>query len=171
MSVGDGDGGRVLTAAQLELLTAVEDRLIPREGDLPGAGESGAAERVDGLLAERREWRPDVLTALKAIEVAAERLRMERSLAGVGMTGAGFLGLSEDDRDAALRVVEAAQPRLFQRLLRITYTAYYTDPAVQRAGGFADAAPLPRGYEMETFDEARLEPVKRRGKLWRDTPA
>ena len=170
--VGDtSEGGRVLTRSQLAVLAAIQDRLIPREGDLPGAGESGAARRVDGYLVGRPEWRPDVLAALQAIEVAAQRLAQERAgHAGqaAGLANTGFLGLSGDDRDAVLRVVEATQPRVFERLLRVTYTAYYTDAEVQRARDFAAEPPLPRGYAMETFDESRLEAVKRRGKLWRD---
>lgn len=173
--------GGVLTPSQLACLAAIQDRLIPPEGDLPGAGKSGAAERVDGYLAEQPEWRADLLAALRAIEVAALRLHRRPGdalgepaaatdeIAATGGSGAaGFLDLSLDERDAVLRAVEAAHPRPFQRLLRLTYTAYYSDAGVQRAGGYATAAPLPRGYAMTTFDESRLEPVKRRGRLWRE---
>ena len=44
---------------------------------------------------------------------------------------------------------------------------YYTDAGVQLARGLASQPPQPAGYELTTFDESRLEPVKRRGKLWR----
>ena len=68
-----------------------------------------------------------------------------------------------------LRAVEAAQPRLFWRLLRLTYTAYYADAGVQRALGYAAGPPLPRGHTVPAFDESRLESIRRRGKLWRDS--
>ncbi len=148
----DGDRPRVLTQAQLALLAAVQDRLVPPEGDLPGAGGLGAPRRVDGLVAERVEWRRDLLAVLQAIEATRD----------------GFVALSGDVQDAALREVEAAWPLLFQRLLRLTYSAYYTDARVQRALGVTDEAPQPRGHAMTAFDESRLEPVKMRGKLWRD---
>ena len=163
---GDGNAhGRVLTAAQLALLTAVQDRLIPREGAQPGAGESGAAARVDKYLVGRTDWRVEVLAALKAVEVAAEK---------VGELGVrrdrvnGFLGLSDAERDAVLQGVEAAEPRLFAWLLRVTYTAYYSDPDVRRAGGFEVAPPQPGGFGLERFDPGRLESVRRRGRLWRE---
>ncbi len=181
------DGG-VLTPAQLALLTAIQDRLIPREGDLPGAGEAGGAARVQSYLAERPEWRADVLTALEVIDVAAEGVRAIDDAAarrtrqmqageaspsdGLGPTGdassTGFLALSGDERDAVLQGVEASHPRPFQRLLRLTYNAYYTDPSVRRAHGFEPDPPQPGGYAIPPFDESRLDPIKRRGRLWRD---
>ncbi len=172
---------QILTPAQIESLTAIQDRLIPPEGDLPGAGESGAAVRVDGLLVAQPNWRPDVLAALQAVDVASmqvqppetaqatntARLPVQTPQTASG-TATSFLSLSPDARDAVLLAVEAAYPRLFARLLRVTYTAYYTDAAVQRARGQSAEPPLPEGYTLPKFDESRLEPVKRRGKLWRD---
>lgn len=147
-------GGPVLTEAQALCLAAVQDRLIPREGEMPGAGELGCAARVDTYLAERADWRVQVLAALQLVEAAA---------------GArGFLSRSEEEQDAALAAVEAAEPVLFARLVRVTYTAYYTDERVQRTGDFITQPPLPAGHTMETFDATRLEPVRRRGRLWRD---
>lgn len=157
---------RVLTPAQCALLAAVQDRLIPREGDWPGAGESGAVQRVDGYLADRPEWGPDLLAALRALDVTAQRTVPDQ--AGGPGVAAGFLGLSSDAQDAVLRVVEADHPHLFRRLLRLTYTAYYTDAGVQRALGYAAEPPLPRGHSIPAFDESRLDPIRRRGKLWCD---
>ncbi|HEU5314904.1 MAG TPA: gluconate 2-dehydrogenase subunit 3 family protein [Chloroflexota bacterium] len=159
----------VLTPLQVALLAAVQNRLIPPDGHVPGAGDAGCAERVDGYLVERREWRTELLAALQAVDVAAARIRESRSaLASAELEGTGFLNLSADERDAALTAVQAEYPRLFARLLRLTYTAYYTDPGVRSAAGFEADPPQPGGYGTTTFDEARLEPVRQRGKLWRD---
>ncbi len=165
MSHSEGTA-RVLTPAQCALLAAVQDRLIPREGDWPGAGESGAVQRVDGYVADRPEWRPDLLAALQAIDVAAQRTVADQ--VGDPDVAAGFLGLSAEAQETVVRAVEADQPRLFRRLLRLTYTAYYTDAGVQRALGYAAEPPLPRGHSITAFDESRLDPIRRRGKLWRD---
>ena len=153
----------VLTTAQLALLAAVQDRLIPPEGDLPGAGQSGAAARVDSYLTERRDWRAEVLASLKAVEAAAAKVGELRAA-----TAPAFQDLSGNEQDAALQGMEAVEPRLFARLLRITYTAYYADPTVRRAAGFEAEPPQPGGYGLEPFDPSRLEPVRRRGRLWRE---
>ena len=154
-----------LTTAHLSLLSAVQDRLIPPEGDLPGAGQSGAAARANAYLAERPDWRAEVLAALEAVETAAARVAELRPPNGAER---GFLDLTGDERDAALQGLEAAEPRLFARLLRITYTAYYTDPEIRRLAGFEALPPQPGGYGLEPFDTSRLENVRRRGRLWRE---
>lgn len=162
-------GGRVLSASRIAVLAAIQDRLIPPDGPLPGAGAAGAARRVDGLVAERPEWQADLLTALDAVERAARD-----ALAAGGIRDArrppadGFLDLDPAARDATLRRVEGEQPDLFRRLLRLTYSAYYTDVEVLLAAGYAAEPPLPRGYPLAPFDPARLDPVRRRGKRWRD---
>ena len=157
----------VLTQGQLALLSAVQDRLIPREGDLPGAGESGAALRVDRYLDERRDWRAEVLAALREVEVASVKV-WELRPASAHEPARSFLGLTGDEQDAALQGMEAAEPRLFARLLRVTYSAYYSDPDVRRLAGFESDPPQPGGYDLEVFDASRLESVRRRGKLWRE---
>ena len=119
-----------------------------------------------GVLSERPLWRPYVLAALQAIDAAAHAAQANTSAADVGAIG--FLALSSDERDAVLRTVEAAQPRRFAWLVRLTYAGYYTDADVQRARGVPAESPLPRGHTVPTFDESRLEPIRRRGKLWRD---
>jgi len=165
----DAGAGRVLSASQIAILAAIQDRLIPPEGDLPGAGAAGAARRVDGLVAERPEWRADLLSALEAVEGAARDALVSRdAVPGRQPPAGGFLGLDPAARDAALRRVEGEQPYLFRRLLRLTYSAYYTDFEVLSAAGYAAEPPLPRGYPLAPFDATRLDPVRRRGRRWRD---
>ena len=164
---GEPTAPTVLTAGQLALLVAIQDRLIPREDDLPGAGESGAALRVDHYLAARPDWRAEVLAALRAVQVAAVKVAQLRPNAA-HEPDHGFLGLTPAEQDATLQGVEAAEPRLFARLLRITYTAYYADPEVRRRAGFESHPPQPGGYGLDTFDPTRLDPIRRRGKLWRE---
>ena len=156
----DAGSGRVLSASRIAVLAAIQDRLIPPDGPLPGAGAAGAARRVDGLVAERPEWQADLLSALDAVERAARDAHQPPA--------GGFLDLDPAARDAALLRVEGEQPDLFRRLLRLTYSAYYTDFEVLLAAGYAAELPLPRGYPLDPFDPARLDPVRRRGKRWRD---
>jgi hypothetical protein len=163
--------GGVLTASQLALLRAAQDRLVPPEGDLPGAGEAGGAERVDGYLAARPALRPALLAALGAIEAEAERLLDQGPRPPEhpgGREGPGFLALGPEGRDAVLQAVEAARPGPFRALLRHTYIAYYTHPPVLAAVGDPSPAPQPAGFPLAGFDESLLARVRQRGKRWRD---
>ncbi|MCY4108763.1 MAG: gluconate 2-dehydrogenase subunit 3 family protein [Chloroflexi bacterium] len=144
-----------LVEAQLRLLAAIQDRLIPREGEMPGAGEIGGAEVVAGYLRERPALHRDITTALDAVE----------STSG---GQASFRRLTDDDKDAVLKRVEAELPDEFETLWRQTYNSYYTNPAIQEKLGAGALPPQPQGYVMPAFDESRLDAVKKRGKLWRD---
>ncbi len=158
--------GEILTARQVALLAAIQNRLIPAQDEMPGAGDAGCAQTVDGFLKERTALRRPILAALNEIEATAGAYA-QASADDEASTHVAFLALSDAERDAALRAVEAAHPDLFNMLLRQTYTAYYTNPAVLRILGWRP--PQPEGYPTPPpFDEKLLDNVKRRGKLWRD---
>ncbi|MCY3801329.1 MAG: gluconate 2-dehydrogenase subunit 3 family protein [Chloroflexi bacterium] len=146
---------QTLDPAQLQLLTAIQDRLIPREGDMPGAGEIGGAEVVAGYLRERPALHRDITAALDAVEATSGG-------------PAPFGNLADDDKDAVLRQVEADLPDEFETLWRQTYNSYYTNTAIQERLGAGALPPQPHGYVMPAFDETRLDAVKKRDKLWRD---
>lgn len=144
---------RILTPSELELLTLIQDELVPAYGSLPAAGTLGAALTVDGYLAERPRLRRPLLTALRSIEAAAGDQPVEDR--------------DSSDRVAILRQVEVDQPEAFLELVRQTYNAYYTRPDVQATLDI-DGPPQPRGFELPAFDESRLARVQAMGKLWRD---
>ena len=144
---------RILTPAELELLTLVQDELVPAYGDLLAAGRLGAALTVDAYLADRPQLRRPVLTALRAIEVAA------------GATT--FVAHDSEGRVGILRQVEADDSESFSELVRQTYNAYYTRPDVQATLGI-HAPPQPLGFALPAFDESRLARVLAMGKRWRD---
>ena len=154
MSRPAGDS-QTLDPARLQLLTAIQDRLIPRDGEMPGAGEIGGAEVVAGYLRERSALHRDITAALDAIDANSSKQ-------------APFGQLGDDDKDAVLRQIEAELPREFETLWRQTYNSYYTNPAIQEMLGAGALPPQPQGYVMPAFDESRLDAVKKRGKLWRD---
>lgn len=161
------EDGYILTAQQLALLAAIQDRLIPAQDEMPGAGDAGCAQTLDRFLSERPALRRPVIDALNAIEAAAGRSAQATAEDEPNSTHVAFLTLSNSERDAALSAVEAAHPDLFKTLLHQTYTAYYTNPAVLLILGWNP--PQPDGFPTPPpFDESLLENVKRRGKIWRD---
>ncbi len=74
--------------------------------------------------------------------------------------------------EAALRQVERDHAALFDRLVTACYLAYYTDPAVravlEQLTGYEARPPQPLGYALPPFDDALLDPQRRRAPFWRD---
>ena len=166
MSVEQANGV-ILTAGQLALLAAVQDRLIPAQDGMPSAGAVGCAATLDGFLRDRPPLRRQLIAALGAVEAAAAARSAEAAEDTAATTHVAFLTLDAAARDATLRDVESDHPEHFELLLRQTYTAYYTNPTVLDALGWQP--PQPDGFATPPpFDEALLANVKQRGKVWRD---
>ncbi len=157
----DQPNGAVLTADELSLLRAVQDRLVPGDGQMPPAHATGAANAVDTYLAERANLRAPILGVLRAITIAT---------AAHDPAHAGFAHLDGDVQDEILHDVETSEPDWFDCLLVQTYTGYYTDRSVQAEIGVP--SPLqPAGYAsmmQPTFDPQRLDRVRATARPWRD---
>lgn len=127
------------------VLAAVLDRLLPPNGELPGAGSLGLGAGI-------------------AAEVA---------LPVLGALPAGFVALDPAAQTAALQAIEAASPAPFHELVRFAYVAYYRDSRVlariEQATGYPNRPPQPLGYDMEPFDPSLLDVVRARAPHYRDT--
>lgn len=132
-----------------DVLGAVLDRLVPADGELPGAGGLGLAGEVDARLPERARA---LLAALPA----------------------GFARAPVADQVAALRRLEGEAPKVFADLVAVVYAAYYVDPRVleriERRTGYPARPPQPLGHELEPFDEAVLATVRTRAPSYREAP-
>ena len=146
-----------LSTAQRDLLAAVVDRIIPPGIGVPGAGEVGVAEHVEGIAGVSPQSRVLLTNCLKAIETASGRSHSKE-----------FVDLSDREKTEVLKGVESKHAEVFAVLLRETYSGYYSNPEVLRAKELPLAAPQPAGYEVEPFDTALLDGVRKRGKAYRD---
>ena len=151
------DRSLFLSPTHRELLAAVVDRIIPPGDGLPGAGEVGVAEHVEGIAGVSPRSRALLTNGLKAIETTGGRAHSK-----------GFTGLSDEEKTEVLKQVESEQAEFFAVLVRETYSGYYSSPEALRVKGVPLAAPQPAGYEVEPFDAALLEGVRKRGKVYRD---
>ena len=147
---------RFISQSQHELISAVLDRLIPSQGDMPGAGEAGTADYLDGIAAGSAQLARLFARGLQDIEIAAARI------------GDGFDDLSGDQQDEVLRGVEADSPEFFDLLVRHTYNGYYSNPEVVELLGLDPRPPQPRGNSVERGDLSSLELVVERGQAYRD---
>ena len=98
-----------------------------------------------------------------ALERALQQLAAAAERKGAG----GFADLAVADRLELLNELAAAAPELLPGLLPPVYTAYYQRPEVARAIGMESWPPHPGGFEVESGDLSLLDPVRKRGELWR----
>ena len=117
---------------QKSLVTAMLDRLIPRQGEHPGAGEIGVADYLDGAVSESSQLRRLFSDGLNTVQAAASA------------HGPRFEDLDSDTQDEVLRKIEADHSEFFERLVMLTYNGYYINPPdrarISWTGGQAPAA-------------------------------
>jgi gluconate 2-dehydrogenase gamma chain len=114
-----------LTAAELRLLEAFMDRIIPEDDNGPGAVQAGAANYVDRILADWLSNEKDSIAAgLAATDAYARRAY-----------GMPFADLSDERRDQVLTALEAGEAEgfadsqnFFNRARRLTIEGMFSDP-------------------------------------------
>ena len=147
---------RFLSGEQRALLNAILDRLIPAEGAMPGAGQAGAAEHIDGVAGGSARMARLFAAGLRSIELDAAR------------SGATFVEMTGDQQDEILRGIEANKSAFFETLLMHAYNGYYSNPQVAEALGLEPRPPQPRGHYVDFGDFSSLEAVQSRGQAYKE---
>lgn len=147
------------TAAQRGALAHVLDDLIPASADgrLPAAGAFGCAACVEqslGALPELKAMVADGLTALDALARSRHP---------------GGLDAMAPEARAGVLLEHAGSEHAFPPILVLhAFAAYYQDPRILEILGMPAHAPHPRGYAMEADDLSLLDPVRKRGRIYRE---
>jgi hypothetical protein len=122
-------------------LALLADVLLPGDGLFPSASAAGA----HGLLAERLRERLGARSVGEVIDAI-----------GPATGGASLADLDEEQRVAAVRRFELANPGLFAEVRTALYYGYYQSPlvvaAIRELGIAYNDAPQPHGYELAPFD-------------------
>ena len=147
-----------LTAAQRETLRVVLDMIISASED----GRFPSAAEVD-VLGHIRESQSQLLPALRE-DLGRLNGQAEQRF------GTAFARLVASKRNSILDDIRAVEPGFLNVLALQTATCYYQDDRVLRALGMEARPPFPKGYEVLSGDLALLDPVRKRGKLYRDAP-
>lgn len=139
-----------------EFLSAVVDTLLPGDDGappLPSATAAGvAAKLAEHLVAGRQD--------------AAHRVALQAIASAAGGESA-FVRADSAGRIAAARRIEERMRGPFQVLVSLVLQDYYEADLVLVAMGWRAEPPQPLGHELPPFDDALLEPVRRRGRMWR----
>lgn len=146
-------------AEDKNILALILDELIPpsEDGRLPGAGALGVAADVEAAVKATPALAPVIQGGVSALEGLSRARNAE-----------GFGALSRTERLAVLHELEGADPVFVPTVMMLAYVAYYGNDRVVAALKPDTHAPHPRGYEVEPDDTALLDPVRSRGKLYRD---
>ncbi len=149
--------GKVFTNEQRELLSAILDRIIPPQGELPGAGALGVADFVEGVVGDQPVLRRLFLTGLAEIEIYASQ-----------NMGGEFSLLNDAKKDSALAGTESGNPSFFGELVRQTYNGYYTNLTIFRLLGYSHESTMKPGEPLELLDPALLDRQRQRPPIWRE---
>ena len=157
---------------QQRALLALASAIIPasEEYGVPGADDPSIAADI-------------LATAKRFHEPIAAALAMEDDLANAKY-GADFLDLRASDRKALVEgantpgffddvewtfdAARKAQMAGQRTLVSIVAQCYYRDDRVMRSLDMEPRSPFPQGFEVEEGDWSLLEPVRKRGKVYRD---
>lgn len=142
----------MLSDAEQAILRIVAGHMIPASAErgLPGADDP--AIMADILRSLGRD-----VTALSEALCAVETLSEGR-----------FESLPNTAKIAALDRFRARCPELAGVVETAVAFGYYRDHRVMTAIGMEPRAPFPQGYPLEYGDWSLLDPVRRRGKIYRN---
>ena len=146
-----------LSEPQRKILRTLIGSIIPasKEYDAPGADDPLIFQDV---LITSRSYTDMFEAGLEDIDQQAMRSH----------DGVGFAALSDADRRAMAEQLSRTLNPFLRTLVSITAQCYYRDDRVMQALGMEPRPPFPEGFTIEEGDWTLLEPVRRRGKLFRD---
>lgn len=145
-----------LSDDQRRILAIVLDLIIPASED----GQRPSAADVD-VLGYIRENESHTLDGLRA---ELDQLNAE----AFESQGEAFASLDPATCKALVDAVREREPQFMRTLAMQTATCYYRDDRVLEAIGVGARPPFPEGYEVPSGDLSLLEPVRRRGRVYRD---
>jgi len=145
-----------LNEDQWRILDIVLDLIVPASED----GQRPSASDVD-VLDYIRKHESHTLDGLRA---DLDRLDAEAR----GLDGKGFASLDPPTRQGLVDSIRDREPRFMRTLALHTVICYYQDDRVLEAIGVGARPPYPKGYEVPSGDLSLLEPVRQRGKTYRD---
>lgn len=144
------------SAVQERLLDGVLDGLIPpsADGRLPGAGRIGLVASLDEALKKAEALRPVIEQGLDTVAQL--------------VAGGDLAAMSPEERARTMKDLESRDAGFLMTLMFLAYPAYYQHPKVLTALGLEPRPPHPEGYPMKPHDLSLLDPVRGRGKMFRN---
>ena len=148
-------GDTLLSEAQQKTLAAVLNLIIAPsdDGRMPGAAEYD----IWGYIHDAAS------TLAPVVRDELERLDTQARL----QQGKPFATLDGAARQTLVEQMRAAEPGFMRDLARQTVACYYQQDRVLAAIGMPPRPPFPLGYEVAEGDLSLLDPVRARGRVYR----
>lgn len=86
------------------------------------------------------------------------------------LAGGLFADSADDAQRAAVERLRKDDAALTAVLVAVVVRCYYRDDRVMRSLGMQLRPPYPKGFEVEQGDWSLLEPVRARGRVYREVP-
>ena len=159
------------TAAQADTIVAFAAALIPASAEygVPSAGDPAIAAEI---LAAARGAATAVAAAARMADAMAQATHGAafRELDELARARQVAATLQPGQRQTEHKAADAAGIAGQRALASIVLQCYYRDDRVMRSLGMDARPPFPKGFEVEQGDWSLLDPVKRRGTIYRPVP-
>lgn len=158
------------TPEQERAIVAFAAALIPasEEYHAPSAGEPAIAQEI---LAAAKRAPAAVAAAVRVLDEAALARHGARFADLDDAARAGLVREAANEKPAADQVARGFDPSALagrRALVSIVAQCYYRDDQVLRSLDMEPRPPFPKGFDVEQGDWSLLDPVKRRGRLYRE---
>lgn len=142
-----------LSDSQVACLACIAGHMIPASSEfgVPAANDPVILQDILSIIDHRDHGA--VVSLLASVDDAA---------------GGSLCAVGTADQAALLARLRADRPGFFAVIESIVARAYYRDARVLASIGMENRPPFPKGYTIEQGDWSLLEPVGRRGKIYRE---
>ena len=145
-----------LNADQEGALAAIARAMIPASEEYAVPGADDPTIFADILTLVKRHPEP-VIEGLAALDAIAESRH-----------GGAFTTLGDEDKAAAIATFSQSGAGHLRAIVSMTAQCYYRDDRVMASLGMEARPPFPKGFEVEQGDLSLLDPVRARGRIWRE---
>ena len=145
-----------LNADQESALAAIVGAMIPASEEYAVPSAADPTIFADILTLVKRHPEP-VIEGLAALDDIAESRH-----------GARFQALDEEAKAAAIATLSQSGAAHLRAIVSMTAQCYYRDDRVMASLGMEPRPPFPKGFEVEQGDLSLLDPVRARGRIWRE---
>lgn len=142
----------VLTEHESETLLCIAGHMLPASAEYSVPGADDPRIFADILRSINRD-RVDLQEALEVVD---------------GLAGGMISKLSRKEQARRLAEFRAGNTNLAGIIESIVARCYYRDERVMVSIGMEPRPPFPKGYHVEQGDLSLLDPVRARGKIYRD---